>query len=608
MAPLLRCRSRDLSFQVLRLLDPASPSVAPAQVQTTVSEPEVFLVDSKMLSGIVSLPPVSSSMQVSHDAQLRDLHTRWLVLVEEAGSFSTLYLNTAGYPHLSDHRLRAISKFSPATLQGYFAVWERWATFAKFHNVQLFCPPPVLVADFLLSTAHRSNSGSALQSVKALNFQAKRLELPAFLQSLHQSWIRAYQSPTHPTVRREASPLTLSFVVWMEKMILEGQQTVALRIVIGAMLLGVWASLRWADFQWLSIDSLEFSDGILRGLAHRTKTTKRGMPIGIDALGFLGTGPNHCWVQSWLQLVRQAIVDTKGRNPEFNVDFVIPALDGAADRPVFHSPLTRFQGIRLLRTLWASQLSDHGVTIAPPQLTLLGVHSLKVTFLSWSRQLDVADDLRRHQGHHRLDGARGSVALYGRDDVWPCIKLQRMVQSKIRSGFRPLQPVCRGACQPVGDVQVDLYPLPETDSDMATRPLLASPEGVTTEQLSSASDSSSEAAPETVGSSDDDVTAGHTPRPGGHPKTIAARNSSLGPPEECFWLVNVHTSVAHLAAPCDDDFPHRIRCDDCGQWFRFACGTRLSLTDETIELTQELESSMRVCSRFVGAATATSLS
>lgn len=597
-APVFPCRSRGLSFQALRLgmEQPSFNShmeVPPMEPSETSFEPDVA-----MLTGITQPAPPSRSMLASNAAQLRDLHFKWLTLVSNAGSFSSLFLGTQGTGNSEDHRVRAISKFSPATLQGYFAVWERWSSFAQFHNVSEFCPPSVLIADFLLSTAHHSVSGNALQSVKALNFMARRLELPAFLQSLHQSWIKAYQNPTHPTVRREAGPLTLSLVVWLELVILEGRFTVALRIIIGAMLLAIWGSLRWADLQWLAVDSLDFGHGILRCLAHRTKTTRRGMPIGIDALGFLGTGPNHCWVQNWLQLVQQAVVDTKAANPTFVVDFIIPTLTGSADRPVFHSPLSRSQGIKVLRTLWGTQLAEHGITLSSSQLTLLGVHSLKVTFLSWSRQLDAPEDLRRNQGHHRLDGARGSVALYARDDVWPCIKLQRLVQSHIRAGFRPLQPVCRGACQPVGDIPVELPPLPEVDCTMADVPMVASPDKVISEPISSASESSSDMEPVALGSSDDELIPTQS-KPHARPRQLSPGHvNDLGPPDECLWLVNSQSMVAHLAFPCDDTFKHRVASTDTGQWFRFACGARLSLTDDAVELTDSVPQNVRICSRF----------
>lgn len=135
-----------------------------------------------------------------------------------------------------------------------------------------------------------------------------------------------------------------------------------------------------------------------------------------------------------------------------------------------------------------------GCTLAPTQVIHLGVHSLKVTFLSWSRQLNIDQDLRRAQGHHRQDGARGSVALYARDDIHPCLVLQRSVQEKIRANFRPLQPVARGAGVPIADFAVSLFPLDEA-LELVDEPFVAEPDSVVQEQISSGSSSSSEPEP-----------------------------------------------------------------------------------------------------------------
>ena len=46
-------------------------------------------------------------------------------------------------------------------------------------------------------------------------------------------------------------------------------------------------------------------------------------------------------------------------------------------------------------------------------------------------------------------GTHMSVELYGRDDIAPMLEFQRLVLQQVRSGFRPLQPIARGASAPL---------------------------------------------------------------------------------------------------------------------------------------------------------------
>ena len=80
----------------------------------------------------------------------------------------------------------------------------------------------------------------------------------------------------------------------------------------------------------------------------------------------------------------------------------------------------------------------------------VGVHSPKVTLLSWARQIGVSEELRMAQGHHRQFGGKVNVALYGRDDVHPAFQLQ--LQSdypedlcRLSSGYTPFTGWCE-AC------------------------------------------------------------------------------------------------------------------------------------------------------------------
>ena len=98
------------------------------------------------------------------------------------------------------------------------------------------------------------------------------------------------------------------------------------------------------------------------------------------------------------------------------------------------------------------------------KVSTLGVHSLKVTLLSFGRQLLIREDLQRQQGHHRSSLA-GMSDLYGRDDVAAPLEFQRQVIAAVLEGFRPRRPRLRGGLPPTADIDVALPCVPGA-SDM----------------------------------------------------------------------------------------------------------------------------------------------
>ena len=107
----------------------------------------------------------------------------------------------------------------------------------------------------------------------------------------------------------------------------------------------------------------------------------------------------------------------------------------------------------------------------PPEFRLYGSHSCKATTLAWSRQLNLDKTLRQLQGHHRLSGPDRSVELYGRDDVAPQLLLQRQLISRIRGGFRAVQPLARGSSVPLPDFGVSLPPPAQPSPALTSAPI-----------------------------------------------------------------------------------------------------------------------------------------
>ena len=216
----------------------------------------------------------------------------------------------------------------------------------------------------------------------------------------------------------------------------------------------------------------------------------------------------------------------------------------------------------------------------------MGVHSAKATVLSWARQLHLDPELRRIQGHHRGSGSDLSLRLYSRDDIAPMILLQRQIIDRIRSGFRPLQSLHRGASAPLLDFPLSLpaalpgpveantghEPQPADDYDAQQ---LDEPEPLADDHDSPAQVSSGDSPlsdPVSGGScssSDDDAPPVERP----------ALSSAPG---RTVYLLHPRSRVLHLAMPCSLRDPRGVLItfgDGSEAIFKPACGAESALLD-----------------------------
>jgi hypothetical protein len=215
---------------------------------------------------------------------------------------------------MDDHRLRVISKFAPSTLQSYFRIWKRWNEFARQLAVCPFQPDSAFLADFLAEHAH----GPLLVATayhKGLTWMARHAQLSELFQALQTAVCKAYLQSSVIRERRESAPLPLSFVVFLEKMVLSRTTSAGDILQLGALLFLIWSSLRWSDALWVDPNSLTIQQHAVFAMASHTKTTNRGMPIACYAFGLLGHHGTTCWAQLWTNVIQQAMHDTQQLYP-----------------------------------------------------------------------------------------------------------------------------------------------------------------------------------------------------------------------------------------------------------------------------------------------------
>ncbi|OLP74839.1 hypothetical protein AK812_SmicGene45513 [Symbiodinium microadriaticum] len=264
-------------------------------------------------------------------------------------------------------------------------------------------PIPTILHCPSLGLLGHAFQGSAPHSNHLDQVFAVHAHLDALRTSLHSELVSAYGRSGSIVERRESASLPLSFVIFLERRTWNTTLSAQQRIIAGSFALHLCIS---SVFRCIVVSSWT-------PLHHRR--------VSLQATAML--------------------------HPNFTPDFI----------------LARSEGVVLLRQLFSICYAQTQPS-SRPEADLLGVHSLKVTLLSFGRQLLIREDLQRQQGHHRSSLA-GMSDLYGRDDVAAPLEFQRQVVAAVLEGFRPRRPGFRGGLPPTADIEVALPCVPGA-SDM----------------------------------------------------------------------------------------------------------------------------------------------
>ena len=189
------------------------PPLVPVQPQAlVVSAPLSVSMD------VVGPSHSSSSTMLEVHQQLKQQHVQaWLQLLQEAGAHSDLVRTTATSETPELHRARVIARYAPSTLAAYLRSWHSWVEFCGCHQACPYQPSTTLVADFLQVSSRKSSLGVATAQSRSLTWVSKHAGFSVLRQALDTSLVKSYIIPPLLALRKEAAPLPLSFVVYLEQ-------------------------------------------------------------------------------------------------------------------------------------------------------------------------------------------------------------------------------------------------------------------------------------------------------------------------------------------------------------------------------------------------------
>ena len=176
-------------------------------------------------------------------------------------------------------RQRLLMHCQDTTVLRYFGSISRFLLAASDLDIDLCSIPPLQVVDVMFSLAASGDDHAAPDT----------LELPHNMLKALRWMVRTFSLDTFPPLvgplfasvlafsakdRREAPPLALDFVLYLEQLVLRSGTPSMERIWAGSFLVCIWSSLRFSDAQhvrWSSVNAASDAS-VLRGISYRTKT------------------------------------------------------------------------------------------------------------------------------------------------------------------------------------------------------------------------------------------------------------------------------------------------------------------------------------------------
>ena len=257
----------------------------------------------------------------------RALHL-WCELCELTSACSRLLLQDILH---SDNRHalleQLLRRVSDNTALRYIAVLWQLFTTVKDLELEISSLSQVQLVD-AIHTLQRSRSHHAslhsLNVLKAIRWFASTVQpegFPSLYQGLFHS--KAWQSSS---MRKEAVPLPLAFVLWLETELVFERLSRPEAVFAGSVLLCIWCSLRFSDAQHVRLEQFFIDFDSIRSISYRTKSRKF-MPFGCISGGLYRLPSHHSWLFHWLSAISMHWSLTHPRQPPqttFSLALTVP--------------------------------------------------------------------------------------------------------------------------------------------------------------------------------------------------------------------------------------------------------------------------------------------
>eukprot|EP00435_Cladocopium_sp_Y103_P038388 s2040_g10.t1 len=321
----------------------SSESVSDVRMETA-KIPRVYSVPSS-LSPTLTAPKHSMTTQMIQVRQCRTnpmLMDKWIFLLQSLGNCSDTWMLLQSSAHWREHAGRILDGSAPSTALKYISACSTFLQTLTELRVSLTELSEIQMADILITMSLAKSStgsgGSCASTIKALRW-LHRVAGVSPLQVVHSAMINSFLIQKIPRDRKEAPPLPLWLLVQWERRVLMSSCSILEIILLGSFLLMAWASLRFSDAQRIEMTRMVLTDGELRGVIWRSKTTTLGMPFGAINSGLLSKGA-HSWIWKYIKTLDELLY----QNGIPDVDFLLPHCDADAVRSGWRPQIAQHRG------------------------------------------------------------------------------------------------------------------------------------------------------------------------------------------------------------------------------------------------------------------------
>ena len=255
---------------------PPTPSATREVVEAVRSHP-YFPVRS--VGAPTVLHPDGISAREAEDQERERLARVWVgcarLVAESSSTLSKLRWDDGGC------LLPLFVKSAPNTLRRHLSGWRVWASFCATLQWRAGAPSLQQLLDFVqgLQNGIRDDRGknrkrSAMGVLNGMNYAAQVLSLSVLQEHLATPLLKNLRigDEWSKPQETEATPLPLCVVRNLEAALLENEEDT---LFLAALLLMLWAGLRFSDIQRIDLSTVAAVDNSIRGFCWRTKSQKR---------------------------------------------------------------------------------------------------------------------------------------------------------------------------------------------------------------------------------------------------------------------------------------------------------------------------------------------
>ena len=160
--------------------------------------------------------PSLLTRQAQEDSRRAACGLAWLQLLAFLGRLSQLWSETCLSLSPDKHRLRAIAKYAPSSLEAYLSACTQFVAFLQAQDVSLDKLTLACLADFLDAAAESKAQDrdvcriSPKTMLRALSWLARTAQVETLLSMVSNAIIQAFGWDLQPRDRKEALPLPMA--------------------------------------------------------------------------------------------------------------------------------------------------------------------------------------------------------------------------------------------------------------------------------------------------------------------------------------------------------------------------------------------------------------